>query len=219
MIKEKKNESMLLNYYDVDYSPGYINFVGINEHIYPGIYPIFMLNPEIQQISGENKINIQMNSLGYVFYPDIIKYYIIINIEYDIDLFYQIITGQKKLNSNNHEFCAIIEDDGSKEKFETNIEIDIELNEDYPYNTIYFIPIRKKTEIVEILYETSKEFKYKNISRKNKKIFLAIFISVIVLIIIIVISVILCKLKNKRKKRENLIEENSANIEGDINIP
>ena len=168
--KRDKNQILYLNYYDVDTIPGYINFVGTNEHVYIDTYPIFELDQELEQINGTNKIHIKMNSLSYAFYPDIVKYYLIVNAENDYSVLFSILTGQKELNKNNHEFMTIVEDDGSKEKFETTIQVDIDLNEEYPYNSMYFIPIRKETNIVEILYATKRDFIYKNLTfyQKNK---------------------------------------------------
>ena len=128
--KRDKNQILYLNYYDVDSTPGYINFVGTNEHIYPDNYIIFDLDQELEQINGTNKINIKMNSLSYVFYPNIVKYYLIVNTENNYNILYSILTGQKELNKSNHEFMTIVEDDGSKEKFKTTIQVDIDLNEE-----------------------------------------------------------------------------------------
>ena len=118
--KRDKNNHIYLNYYDVDSNTGYINFVGTNEHIYPDYHSTFELNQTIQQIEGKNILHIKMNSLSYVLYPNIIKYYIIINVK-NINSLYEIITGQKTINKNNHEFMTTIEDNGLNKIFEIDM--------------------------------------------------------------------------------------------------
>ena len=58
---------------------------------------IIELGPNIEQINGKNKIKIKINSLSFCFYPNVIKYYILINIEENIPpLIYSIITKKKR---------------------------------------------------------------------------------------------------------------------------
>jgi len=95
---------------------------------------------------------------------------------------------------------TIIEDDGTKELYENEIEIDIDLKEN---NTILFVPFNAKNNRLHFLHLNLTYFEYKNLNffEKNK---IGIILSVIgaILIIIIIIIVICCCKKCKKNKND-----------------
>ena len=200
--RDKKNCSFL-NYYDVDNAPGYINLVETNDHIYPDIHPIFKLNLTVNQIKDKNKLNIKLNSVSYIFYPNSIKYYLIFNAENDINILYSILTGQKQPNKDSHQFMVVLEDDDwSKEIYEKEIDVKIDLIEN-DKNIVYFFPVNKKSNLVENLFTTNSEFVYDNLSfvERNKY---AIILSVIIILILIITTIVVIYffLKYRKSNRE-----------------
>jgi len=93
---KNSNDNTYFNYYDKDYSDGFINIIEEKEYFFTELKKIIELEPNIEQISGKNKIKIKINSLSFCFYPNVIKYYILINIEENIPLIYSIITKKKR---------------------------------------------------------------------------------------------------------------------------
>ena len=232
-----KNQIFYLNYYYADSYLGYINLVGTNEYVNPYFSREFYFHEKVQQIEKTNKINIQMNSLSYLLYPTIFKYFLIINIkDMTMDDFYSIITGQRSINSSNYEFMEIVEDEGLNKTFETNIEINIDLIEDnLAGNIMYIVPVKEKTNIIDFEYSTEEIFKYKNKnddedeedkrgdddgnknesnenSNSNKINKKTIFIIVLIILgtLIIIIIGVLCYLRYKKRHNINNIVENNT---------
>ena len=209
--KRDKISSIYLNYYDIDDNAGYINCVGTNEHIYKELYPLFELNQTVQQIEGKNIIHLKMNSISYILYPNTVKYYIIINIENNVYNIYDIITGQKTINQNNHEFMTIVEDNGLNEIYETDIEINVELIDDLEYhydkNTIYFIPVNSKTNLIETKYISHIEFEYNNIESNNNTVFVVIIIIIFIILLLFIVIAIFYYLRYKKRNKINHISQ------------
>ena len=121
-----------LTEYDCDYD--YINFVE-NVYYFNSYYPLFYGFENIEKIEGENKIRFNITSASFYLYPNIVKYYVIINFIPDEKKRYQkcyqeiisIIIGKKKVNKLNNEFMIILEDNGTHKYFEGEFYIDIEL--------------------------------------------------------------------------------------------
>ena len=204
-IENNNNKKDLyLNYYDTDSDIGYINFAENIPYIYPYDSLKKKLKPEVKQIEGKNKIKINMTSSSYLLKPIVVKYYIIINVFYqefdkeDYDTFYSIITNKTKINKSKNQFLKIIEDNGTNEIFESEIDINVELNE---YNNyIHIIPLRKENNLIELSLHSFGEFNYinhKNESRKSKT--LIIVLSIIGAILIILFALIICKACKKKK--------------------
>ena len=79
--KRDNRSRMFINYYYIDKNPGYINFVGANEHFYR-IYTIDKeLNGEFEFSKKENKVHIKLDFVSNLLYPNIVQYYIIINVD------------------------------------------------------------------------------------------------------------------------------------------
>ena len=187
--KRKKNNDEYINFYDIQENPGYINFIETNEHIYPDNNPLLKINLNVTQVEGENKLRIKLNSLSYIFYPNLVKYYFITNIENSFYEEFSMITGNQKPDKSKYQFITVVEDDGENELIEKDIKIDIDLEDDC-FNAIYCIPVNNKTNIIEKNYIEYKIFYYKNIkSSENHHNYsaLIIVISIVILIIILII--------------------------------
>ena len=187
--KRKKNNDEYINFYDIQENPGYINFIETNEHIYPDNNPLLKINLNVTQVEGENKLRIKLNSLSYIFYPNLVKYYFITNIENSFYEEFSMITGNQKPDKSKYQFITVVEDDGENELIEKDIKIDIDLKDDC-LNDIYCIPVNNKTNIIEKNYIEYKIFYYKNIkSSENHHNYsaLIIVISIVILIIILII--------------------------------
>ena len=210
------NEYMYIDYFEKDYSKSFINIIEENEFTQFDRNQDIELNPNVEQISGTNKIKIKMDSLSYIFPPNIVKYYVLINIDFDLDRFgdktystlLSIITGKIKTYEAFNEFMTIIEDDGKKEIYETEIEIDIELKNK---NKIIFLPINKNNDKLYLLYQASTNFDY-----NNKTNYLKIFLIIGIIIILIIAIALIIYFK---KKRNNTGSDDVNNVLlGEMNI-
>ena len=95
--KRDKNSNAYLNYYDIQNNPGYINFLEVNENLGKSyFYPNIILNKTVTQLKGKNEIRIKINSLSYILYPNLVKYYFIINMEDYSGGMLSIVSGEKK---------------------------------------------------------------------------------------------------------------------------
>ena len=198
-----ESQSMYINYYSLNDSEGYINiFEETNQKIYMDDHPI-KLNPTIIQIDGTNKINITMNSLAYVLYPNEIKYYFLINSGSQYIDMYSLIEEQKKINKDI--FIEVKEDGGHKKTLKYEIEIDKKLRNN---NSIYIVPVNKKNNFVHNNYITYMSFNFEYHSNGKTKIWLIIIIIISSLLIILAILIIYYLFK-RRKKEIPKIEENS----------
>ena len=194
---------MYINYYSLNDSEGYINiFEETNQKIYMDDHPI-KLNPTIIQIDGTNKINITMNSLAYVLYPNEIKYYFLINSGSQYIDMYSLIEEQKKINKDI--FIEVKEDGGHNKTLKYEIEIDKKLRNN---NSIYIVPVNKKNNFVHNNYITYMSFNFEYHSNGKTKIWLIIIIIISSLLIILAILIIYYLFK-RRKKEIPKIEENS----------
>ena len=72
---DNTKKDIFLNYFGTNNNFGYINLVKNYNYLKNREYEI---NLKVNQIKGENKIKINMNSLSYFYYPDIFQYYIYI---------------------------------------------------------------------------------------------------------------------------------------------
>ena len=149
-----------------------------------------------------------MDSVSNLLYPNIVQYYIIINVDNIETIYYEVITGQRKINKNNHEFMTIIEDNGLNETFETVIVPDIGLME---YNTIYFVPVHKETNLIETIYLFKKYFSdYGNNDNDNDNNYNAgssvIYFIFIIFMLLGVVVVIICYYRRKRRLEINDVQ-------------
>jgi hypothetical protein len=209
--KRDKSSDVYLNYYDVQDTPGYINFLEVKEKIYKDYSPLKKLNLTVVQLKGKNKLRVKLNSLSYLLLPNPVKYFFITNMEDNFEVMYSMVSGYQKPDKNKFEFLTVIEDNGANEIFQTDIKIDINLKGDSYYsNKIFCIPVDSKTNFIEIFYIDIEEFEYENIStyQKNKTLILLMIISIIFIIVIIII---ICYFKRCRKSDGNL-ENNVLNV-------
>jgi hypothetical protein len=207
--KRDKSSDVYLNYYDVQDTPGYINFLEVKEKIYKDYSPLKKLNLTVVQLKGKNKLRVKLNSLSYLLLPNPVKYFFITNMEDNFEVMYSMVSGYQKPDKNKFEFLTVIEDNGANEIFQTDIKIDINLKGDSYYsNKIFCIPVDSKTNFIEIFYIDIEEFEYENIStyQKNKTLILLMIISIIFIIVIII-----CYFKRCRKSDGNL-ENNVLNV-------
>ena len=215
--EEIKKSPVYINYYDIDYNDGYINFIESNESNNPDYLPLFKLDPIVQQIEGTNKIKIKMNSLSYILFPNIIKYFLIINARDDIYNIYSIITGKKEVNNSNCELMTIIEDNGTNEKLDFNIEINIKLIEDgFRKNNIYIVPVNIKNNIVEKKYLKNIDFYYINVDPKrseneNKGAGTLLIVVIIIVSILLIIAILFFILRKKKILDEDILKNDYFN--------
>ena len=189
--KRKKNNDEYINIYDIQENPGYINFIETNEHIYPDHNPLLKINLNVTQVEGENKLRIKLNSLSYIFYPNLVKYYFITNIKNSFYEEFSMIAGNQKPDKSKYQFITVIEDDGENELIEKDIKIDIDLKEGY-LNVIDCIPVNNKTNIIEKNYIEYKTFYYKNIkSSENHHNYSALIIVISMVISMIILMIFL----------------------------
>ena len=208
--KRDKSSDVYLNYYDVQETPGYINFLEVKEKIYKDYSPLKKLNLTVVQLKGKNILRVKLNSLSYLLLPNHVKYYFIINIEDNFEVIYSMVSGHQKPDKNKFEFLTVIEDDGANAIFQTDIKIDINLKGDsYASNEIFCIPIDSKTNYIEVFHIEVQKFEYENLRtyQKNKTL---IWVTIVSIIFIIVITIIICYFKRCRKSAEN-IENNVLN--------
>ena len=128
--KRDKSSDVYLNYYDVQETPGYINFLEVKENIYKDYSPIKKSNLTVVQLKGKNKLRVKLNSLSYSLLPNHVKYYFITNMEDNFEVMFSMVSGHQKPDKNKFEFLTVIEDDGANEIFQTDIKIDINLKGD-----------------------------------------------------------------------------------------
>ena len=224
---DKKNQNYFefFNYYIND-NPGYFNFIPTNDNSYPfanyQLIDNFIKN--IQQIEGENKIKVELDSLSYRYYPNIIKYYLIINVESVYEnihsVLFSIIAGQRQINEASHELMVIAEDNGLSETFYKEINITIDLFEDRN-NVISIIPIINETNIIKEQFIINKYFEFKKIinkKKKGKKSKLLYYLIPIIIVVIIIIVAIIVYLKSKNRNNKDItvkkiLEEELTNID------
>ena len=209
-IINNNEKDLYLNYYETD-SDGYINLVENICSFNAYNSNNSNLKPKIEQIEGENKIKIKIFSSSYYFYPDIVKYYLIINaVNYSdfsnednyTDL-YSIIANKRKINKSNNEFMTIIEDKGTSEFFECEVDIDMELKQK---NQFFIVPMRKENNLLELDFISHGEFNYINYESKKTLILIIVF-SIIGAILIILLALILY-IRICKKKRPSIEELN-----------
>ena len=215
--EEIKKSPVYINYYDIDNYDGYINFIESNENNNPDYYSLFKLDPIIQQIEGTNKIKIKMNSLSYILFPNIIKYFLIINARDDINNIYSIITGNKEVNNSNFEFMTTIEDNGTNEKLDFSIEINIKLIEDgFRKNNIYIIPVNIQNDIIEKKYLKNIDFNYMNVvprrnNNESKGIGTILIVLIVIASILLIIVILFFILRRKKIIDEDILKNDYFN--------
>ena len=215
--EEIKKSPVYINYYDIDNYDGYINFIESNENNNPDYYSLFKLDPIIQQIEGTNKIKIKMNSLSYILFPNIIKYFLIINARDDINNIYSIITGNKEVNNSNFEFMTTIEDNGTNEKLDFSIEINIKLIEDgFRKNNIYIIPVNIQNDIIEKKYLKNIDFNYINVvprrnNNESKGIGTILIVLIVIASILLIIVILFFILRRKKIIDEDILKNDYFN--------
>ena len=164
------------------------------------------------------KLKIEFESLSYIFYPNVVKYYLIFNVEKDLPIYYSIITGHKKLNKKKHQLMVIVEDDGLNETFTKEIDINIDLIDGKDgKNIVSFIPVMNKTNIIKDTFMLYREFYFKNISKNNNKIKILLIILIPIIVIIIIFAIILY-LRYRRKKNNKDISVNKVLEENLVGI-
>ena len=214
--KRAKNSAIYLNLYDVEDNPEYINFIETNKHIYPDYYNLLYLNLKVTQLKGKNKLKIKLNSLSYILYPKLVKYYFITNINENYNEIFSIITGKQKLDKKKFQFMKVVNDDGKNEIFEKDIKIDIDLNDngDLELNEIICIPVNIKTNLIETNYIDSTSFKYKNLTSFQKHKYLIIFLPLGIIIFLIVAIICYFRLRRSTSKdlENKILSEDLKNI-------
>ena len=163
---------------------------------------------EIKQKEKTNKLIIKLKSYSYYARRPII-YYLIINEPYGDDkIIFSALTEERKFDKNK--MMLKIEDNGEKEYFQTEVEIDKELIDyepNYTYNYMIIVPVDKETNLVYMHLKTITSFSYKN----PKSIIIIIIIIIVVVILVLIIIIGLLIYRKKKKEKGN-------NIEGEIDI-
>ena len=222
LFDNNNKKERFLNYYESDPNRCYINIVK-NYFFYDNLLRYYIISEdifEVNQIKGQNKIKINRTSLSYLYYPDIFQYYIIAkHLDYNIKIhsdFYSIITNQQKLEESKYEFMKIVEDDGTNEIFEKEIDIDIRLKENN--NEIYAVPIRKGINLIEEGYfkYTYFDFDYKNHKSKKKKTLIIVFS--IIGAILLIFALVIIYFKACKKKKNSIEDLNEPITDGNIEL-
>ena len=148
------------------------------------------LNQTVTQLKGKNEIRVKINSVSHVLYPNLVKYYFIINMENDYGVLFSLISGDKKPDKNKFEFMTCVEDDGVNEIFQIDIKIDINLKE---FPGIFCIPVNTKTNLFEMRYYDYTYFtsEYLSFYERNKILILSVVISIILLLLLLIIIIII----------------------------
>ena len=195
---------------------GYINFIQTNESFYPYLNSkINKFVKNIQQIKGKNKLKIELDSLSYKYYKNIVNYYLFINFRYmDSKDFCSIISRLEKPSESEYQLLIILEDNGQNETFFKEVEINIELKDGN--NTIFIVPIFNKTNLFLDYYTSNNQFQYKNKSKKSKSKLLYILIPIISIIIIIIAIFLILRYRKKASKGvsvDKILNEELTEIE------
>ena len=171
---------------------------------------------KVTQLKGKNKLKIKLNSLSYILYPKLVKYYFITNINENYNEIFSIITGKQKLDKKKFQFMKVVNDDGKNEIFEKDIKIDIDLNDngDLELNKIICIPVNIKTNLIETNYIDSTSFKYKNLTSFQKHKYLIIFLPLGIIIFLIVAIICYFRLRRSTSKdlENKILSEDLKNI-------
>jgi len=196
-----------VNFYSTD-DIGFINFIPRKDYFYKYNSPHELIN-EIKQIEGTNKFKINITSLSYIFYPNLFKYHLLVNIDSILDA-YQIITEQKNVDSKKQKMI-VLDDDGLKETIEYEVDLNIELSKN---NKLISVPIEKENNLIETNY---KYYRFSYLAKTesfSSKYLIYIIIGGIALLLIIAIIIffLLRHLRNKNTKKEPT-EENILNEE------
>ena len=94
-----------------------------------------------------------------------------------------------------------VEDNGSKEKIEYEVKIDIKLKENdyYKNNNITIIPVDKETNILDYNYIETIDFNF-NFIYEEESSYVGIIIFIILLLIVIIGVLVFLYIRQKRKK-------------------
>ena len=177
----------------------------------------------ISQIEGTNKLKVTIKSMSNIDYPNIYKYYLLINLNYhsNSSAYYQVVYNQKIINSSKKQALFIVEDDGLNEFFECEIEVNIGLNE-YSSNSMSLIALRKEDNLIIYTYK-EEIFVYKNIPKNiddddvdddDDSNAIYFIIGGGVLLIIIILIVVLIVLRRRKKNNIDINDKNNSLGEG-----
>jgi len=195
------NNNSYLNYYNTNPSDSYLKFIPNNEFIYSEkVYNELIIRAKmnISQIEGKNRLKITINSFSY-YLEQPFKYYLFINTPNDLVYINSIINKIKILGQN--QIMMTLDDNGEKEKFEYDIEINDNLDEGKNTSLeikAFFVPATKEG-IIE--YAGNYQYYYfKYIKYDNKSNTIAIVFGVLIIIVIIIIVLLYLR---RRKKLNN----------------
>ena len=153
-----------------------------------------------------------------MFYPNLIKYYLITNVLNEKDIIFALISGLKKPDKKKHEFMKALDDNGLNKKIDKDFTVDIELIELNETNNILCVPVNAKTNMIEHSYISSGNFNYTNFpfpQKNNTLIFVVIAVVaaiILVIIIFILIKCICCK-KSNEDVEQKVLEEKLGGVE------
>ena len=200
--KDIFNKNIYLNYYGNSYSDGYINFIPGHEFPLYQYIESFPFNLTIKQKEKENKLIINLRSYSYYIKRPII-YHLIFNVLKNDEIIFSVLTENR--NFDKKQMMSKVEDNGENEYFQTELPINIELNDyelDHDSNYMIFVPVDKETKFVFKYSYRDIYFDYKNI--KSNTILLIIIIVIAVLLVAIIIIGILYYRKKKKEKGNNI---------------
>ena len=201
------DQDLYLNYYEANNDNVYIYFNNNISSI--NVYDINWKkynSPKIEVIEENNTIKINMLSVSYHLNQNLYNYYIIINSlsSFNFNTFYSIIANKTEINNLNNEFMTIIEDNGTNQTFECEIEIDIQLKRN---NSFVLVPVGKENNLPELNYIVEESFSYsieekeekeKEGSKKTSTALIVVFIIIGVILVIIFALIIYFKFYKKK---------------------
>ena len=207
------NKNYYLNYYGANFIDGYLNFLVGDEFIQSEIDKSIDPKFSIRQIEKTNNFTIKFKSCFYYFYRPVI-YYLIINEPSDDKTIYSALSEKRIFDKNKT--ILKLEDNGESTYYQQEVEIDKELIEahysdsrGYTNNNMTVVPVDKETNLVLLKNIFSTGFTYikkiKSVESEESDYSWIIIILVILLLLVIIIGFL--TYREKKKEKNNIIEE------------
>ena len=219
-IPLNKNNIGFINLYETSSNYSFL-ITSSKEYLYRYEYNYIPLNLEMNQIENTFKMKIKMNSLSYNFYPNKYKYLLITNLDkyFDMNFIFQVLSGKEKLD-NSKEKMVIIEDEGTKEIIEREIEIGKGLSETWFIfkHTMSIIPIIKEYNLIDFTFYRQDEFDWTTRQTVSIRSIVFDIIFSLALTLFVVIGLCIVILYLYRRTRRKKVYSIDNNLDLNINM-